>query len=161
MRKKLYIETSVWNQLYKSNRPDWHTITEKFMGLISQKDGFEVYISNYVLIEIEECYEEKKKVLLQWIQKVSPVLLEDNLECESLMEKYFEAGILEPTKANRYYDAAHVAVCSVHSIDYLLTFNFKHLVKIKKIDAFNGINLLNGYGPLSFVNPEMFLPEEG
>jgi len=30
------------------------------------------------------------------------------------MERYFEAGILEPTKANRFYDAAHVAIASVN-----------------------------------------------
>ncbi|MFH0919143.1 MAG: hypothetical protein V1913_02175 [Fibrobacterota bacterium] len=91
---------------------------------------------------------------------MSPLVLDDNPECESLMEKYFEAGILEPTKANRYYDAAHVAVCSMNNIEYLVTFNFKHLVKVQKIDAFNGVNLLHGYGVLNFVSPEMFLPEE-
>jgi predicted nucleic acid-binding protein len=160
MKKKLYIETSVWNQLYKSNRPDWNSITEKFMNMVRKSEGYEIYISNYVLIEIEECYEEKRKVLLKWIQKISPILLDDSLECETMMAKYFEAGILEPSKANRYYDAAHVAVCSVNNIEYLLTFNFKHLVKIKKIDSFNGVNLLNGYGSLNFVNPEMFIPEE-
>jgi len=154
MKKKLYIETSVWNQLYRSNRPDWHEITKKFMGVMQRTDGYELYISNYVFIELEECYDEKKKVLLQWIQ------MEDSIECEALMEKYFEAGILEPTKANRYYDAAHVAACSVGGIEYLVTFNFRHLVKVQKIDAFNGVNLLHGYGSLNFATPEMFLPEE-
>jgi hypothetical protein len=48
----------------------------------------------------------------------------------------------------------------LYNIEYLLTFNFKHLVKIKKIDSFNGVNLLNGYGSLNFVNLEMFIPEE-
>lgn len=30
-----------------------------------------------------------------------------------------------PAKADR--DALHVAICAVHGIDYLLTWNFKHL----------------------------------
>ena len=96
MKKKLYVETSVWNQLYKSNRPDWNSITEKFMNMVRKSEVYEIYISSYVLIEIEECYEEKRKVLLEWIQKISPILLDDSLECETMMAKYFEAGILEP-----------------------------------------------------------------
>ncbi|HEY2416118.1 MAG TPA: type II toxin-antitoxin system VapC family toxin [Pirellulaceae bacterium] len=43
---------------------------------------------------------------------------------KSLAEAIMTAGIL-PRQAVR--DAAHVAVCSVHSVAYLLTWNCKHL----------------------------------
>jgi hypothetical protein len=76
------------------------------------------------------------------------------------MKRYFDAGILEPTKANRFYDAAHVAVASVNGIEYLLTFNYKHLLKIKRMDGFNGVNILNGYGEIHLTTPEFFIPEE-
>jgi hypothetical protein len=33
------------------------------------------------------------------------------------------------------------------------------LLKVAKIEAFNGINILNGYAAIQLVTPEMFLPE--
>lgn len=159
MKKKLYIETSVWNQLYGNKRPEWTAITKKFMK-IAEQGIYEIYISNYLFFELEECYQEKKDVLLEWIKKTSPIVLEADDDCENLMSKYFEAGVLNPTRANKYYDAAHAAVCSVYGIEYLLTFNFKHMLKIKKIEGFNGVNLLNGYGEIKLVTPEIFIPEE-
>jgi predicted nucleic acid-binding protein len=50
--------------------------------------------------------------------------LEITADAESLAEAIMAAGIL-PSHAVR--DAAHVAVVAVHAIDYLLTWNCKHL----------------------------------
>ena len=50
--------------------------------------------------------------------------LEITEDAESLAEAIMAAGIL-PSHAVR--DAAHVAVAAVHAIDYLLTWNCKHL----------------------------------
>jgi predicted nucleic acid-binding protein len=159
MKKKLYIETSVWNQLYQDERPDFQEITEKFL-IVSETGIYDLYISDYLFFELEKCEEGKRKKLLQWIERISPKVLSPDEETETLMERYFEAGILEPTKANRFYDAAHVAIASVNGIEYLLTFNYKHLLKIKRMDGFNGVNMLNGYGEIRLITPEFFIPEE-
>jgi len=159
MKKKLYIETSVWNQLYQDERPDFQEITEKFL-LVSETGIYDLFISDYLFFELEKCEEVKRKKLLQWIERISPKVLTPDEETETLMKRYFDAGILEPTKANRFYDAAHVAVASVNGIEYLLTFNYKHLLKIKRMDGFNGVNILNGYGEIHLTTPEFFIPEE-
>jgi predicted nucleic acid-binding protein len=160
VKKKLYIETSVWNQLHQDLRPDLRENTEKFMSVV-QAGAYEVFISDYVLFEVDKCLsEEKRAQLLQWIEGSRAQVLTPGHECESLMEAYFAAGILSPTRTNKYYDAGHVAVASVNGIEYLLTYNYKHLLKVNKIDAFNGVNLLHSYGEIRFVPPEFFLPEE-
>ena len=159
MKKKLYIETSVWNQLYQDDRPDFQEITEKFF-LFSETGIYDLFISDYLFFELEKCEESKRKKLLRRIERVSPKVLSPDEETEILMERYFEAGILEPAKANRFYDAAHVAIASVNGIEYLLTFNYKHLLKIKRMDGFNGVNILNGYGEIRLITPEFFIPEE-
>jgi hypothetical protein len=51
-------------------------------------------------------------------------VLEITEDAESLTEAIMAAGILPPHAAR---DAAHVAVAAVHTIDYLLTWNCKHL----------------------------------
>lgn len=50
--------------------------------------------------------------------------LEVTPDAESLTRAIMAAGILPP---HAFPDAAHVAVSAVHSIDYLLTWNCKHL----------------------------------
>lgn len=45
-------------------------------------------------------------------------------DAESLTEAIMAAGMLPP---HAFPDAAHVAVSAVHAIDYLLTWNCKHL----------------------------------
>jgi predicted nucleic acid-binding protein len=159
MKKKLYVETSVWNQLFQDERPDFRIIAEKFLHTV-ETGLYDIYVSDYLFFELEKCEESKRKKILHWIERTSPKVLSPDEETENLMKRYFEAGILEPTKANRFYDAAHVAIASVHGIDYLLTFNYKHLLKIKRMDGFNGVNILNGYGEIRLITPEFFIPEE-
>jgi hypothetical protein len=50
--------------------------------------------------------------------------LEVTEDAESLTQAIISAGILPPHVVR---DAAHVAVAAVHAIDYLLTWNCKHL----------------------------------
>jgi predicted nucleic acid-binding protein len=51
-------------------------------------------------------------------------VLEITEEAESLAEAIMAAGLLPPHAVR---DAAHVAVAAVHAIDFLLTWNCKHL----------------------------------
>lgn len=42
-------------------------------------------------------------------------------------------------------DAYHVAVCTVARIEYLVSWNFKHLANVRREAGFNAVNLLQGY----------------
>jgi len=50
--------------------------------------------------------------------------LEVTVDAETLTQAIMAAGILPP---HAFPDAAHVAVSAVHSVDYLLTWNCRHL----------------------------------
>ncbi len=50
--------------------------------------------------------------------------LDVTTDAESLTQAIMSAGILPP---HAFQDATHVALCAVHGIDYLLTWNCKHL----------------------------------
>jgi predicted nucleic acid-binding protein len=160
MKKRLYIETSVWNQLQQDERPDWREITERFLT-VAGTGLYDLYVSDYVFFELEKCDDHKKRsAILEWIERAGPQVITPDAECEALMERYFETGILFPTKVNKFYDAGHVAVASVHGIEYVLTFNYRHLLKINKMEGFNGVNLLHGYGQVHLTTPEIFIPED-
>jgi predicted nucleic acid-binding protein len=71
-------------------------------------------------------------------------------EMEDLAEAYLKQGVV-PLKYED--DANHVAACTVARIDYLVSWNFKHLVNVEREKGFNAVNLLQGYPPIRIVNP--------
>jgi hypothetical protein len=68
-----------------------------------------------------------------------------------LRNAYLAAGILDPQWAD---DATHVAAATVARADAVVSWNFKHIVRIDKMRAYNQINLQTGFGLLSIVSPQ-------
>ncbi len=72
-------------------------------------------------------------------------------EIEDLAHAYLEGGVVS---ARFEDDARHVAICTVHRVSHLVSWNFRHLVNVRRAAGFNAVNLLNGYPPVSIVNPK-------
>ena len=71
-------------------------------------------------------------------------------EMESLAAAYMSHHILTPKYTD---DARHVAACTVAQIEYLVSWNFRHLVNVEREKGFNAVNLLQGYRNIRIVNP--------
>jgi hypothetical protein len=65
--------------------------------------------------------------------------------------KGMAAGILDPQSTD---DATHVAAAIVARADAIVSWNFKHIVRIDKMRAYNQVNLQIGFGLLSIVSPQ-------
>ena len=52
-------------------------------------------------------------------------------------------------------DAIHIAIATVNSIDVLVSWNFKHIVKLKTKREINAANTLLGYNIIEIVEPAM------
>jgi predicted nucleic acid-binding protein len=157
MKKKLYIETSVWNQLEHSDRPDWRDTAQRFIATL--KTGqYEPYISAVVVDEIAATPDESnRKRLLKHIDAVQPGVLEFEQEAVALTEKYMAAGFIQSDSLRVYNDCSHVAIATVNGITHLVSFNCKHLVNDRRIDGFNAINFQNGYDHVvDICTPEKF-----
>ena len=68
----------------------------------------------------------------------------------NLRDAYLSQGVLG---ARWIDDAAHVAAATVARADALISWNFKHIVRLDRIKAFNQVNLANGYGILTILSP--------
>jgi predicted nucleic acid-binding protein len=68
-----------------------------------------------------------------------------------LRNAYLAAGILDPQSTD---DATHVAAATVARADAIVSWNFKHIVRIDKMRAYNQVNLQTGFGLLSIVSPQ-------
>lgn len=77
-------------------------------------------------------------------------LVEVTSEVEELAAQYIEKGVIVPKYTD---DARHVATCTVAKLDYLVSWNFRHLVNVQREAGFNAVNLLQGYQAVRIVNP--------
>ena len=59
-------------------------------------------------------------------------------EMEQLATQYIENAVLTPKYTD---DARHVAACTVARIDFLVSWNFRHLVNVQREAGFNAVNL--------------------
>ena len=68
-----------------------------------------------------------------------------------LAQNYLDNGIMPPKKL---FDALHVAFCVVSKIDYLVSWNFKHLANINRERRVLAKNYELGYiHPLRIITP--------
>ncbi len=154
---KIYIDTSVISHLQADDMPDRMSKTHKFWENLDKKE-YEFYISELVMAEINNCPEPKRSKLESSLKQVPLSLLELDDEVIELAKKYIGEGIF-PVKYRD--DAIHVALASVYNCNVIVSWNFKHMVKIRTILGVNGINKLMGYLEIEIVTPEFITEEEG
>ncbi|TFG21728.1 MAG: PIN domain-containing protein [Promethearchaeota archaeon] len=122
---KIYLETSVINFLFAEDAPEKMKITEEFFNII---DEYEVFISDIVLLEIEQATEQKKELLLNVIKKFKIKALESSEQIEKLAEIYVNEGIIPKKYIN---DALHIAIATKYKMDAIISWNLTHIVKFK------------------------------
>ncbi len=110
------------------------------------------------MAEINNCPEPKRSILESSLKHAPLSLLELDDEAMELAKKYIDEGIF-PVKYRD--DAIHVALASVYNCNVIVSWNFKHMVKIRTILGVNGINKLMGYLEIEIVTPEFIIEEEG
>lgn len=78
-------------------------------------------------------------------------------EARELSEAYISEGVIsERMRA----DAQHIAMATVARVDVLVSWNFKHIVNLKRIRGYNSVNLRRGYPTLEIRAPREVLPDE-
>ena len=121
----VYIETSVVSYLGATPPTDtlahqWHVWTEDWWRI--RRPLFECVMSAEVLREAAEGDPEMSRRRLAALDTLT--VLRRTPAVDELAEAFLAAGPL-PAKAKA--DAVHLAVATVYQVDYLLTWNLKHL----------------------------------
>ena len=78
------------------------------------------------------------------------VLVSNNSTTE-LARMYIENGIFPMKYID---DAKHVAIASINEINYLISWNFEHLVKVKTRKLVNFINVINRFREIDIISPQ-------
>ena len=107
-------------------------------------------LSEIVLRELEDA-PTRVRALLTSLPRTAVERVEITEEVLELRDAYIKAKILTPRSAN---DAAHVAAATIARADAIVSWNFRHIVRLDKMKAYNQINLLHGYGILTIISPK-------
>lgn len=142
---KLYLDTSVISALYDERTPERQTLTEQFWQSLG---GYQVFTSDLVKDEIEEAADDVRQKMMKSIEKF--VLLKSGEEAEKLAQQYIDFKIFP----QKYFDdALHVAVAVSNNMNFLVSWNFKHLVKVKTRKMVNLVNEMLGYPHIEIIAP--------
>jgi predicted nucleic acid-binding protein len=151
MKPKVYVETSVIS--YYTARPSrdliiaanqqatqewWHT----------RRADFELYVSQLVLQEAGSGDAEAAAKRLATAQHIP--LLDITDEAVRLAETLIEQKAI-PQKAAE--DALHIALAATHGMDYLLTWNFKHIANATLRANVELVCRVSGYEPPIICSP--------
>ena len=149
-KQKLYLDTSVISALFDERNPERRSLTESFF---SEIENFEVFISTITIAEIENTPDKEiKEKMKDKITSFSVLTISDDVEELSI-------DIIESGAINKSYseDAYHVAVAIINEMDFLLSWNFRHLVRRKTKDIVRMICTLNNLRQIEIITPAELL----
>lgn len=146
---KVYIETSVFNFVFADDAPDKRNDTLSLFEEI-RRGKYRPYTSDYVLGELVQAQEPKRSEMLALIQQYNMVLIPSSNEILQLAEVYVAEGIV-PQKYKT--DALHIAAATVIDLDLIISYNFRHIVKLKTVTMTEIVNLREGYKRIGIFSP--------
>lgn len=146
--RRVYLDTSVISALFDERNSERQRMTEAFWRNLEHQA---VFISTLVIDEIEAAPEDLRTRLTERVKGFK--ILNVSPEAKNLAELYIEQGVFP----DRYFsDALHVGVAVFHRVDYLVSWNFTHLVKVRTRQTVNLVNALRGYPGIEIIAPPEF-----
>lgn len=152
MKQSLYLETSVIGAYLDNGEPFRRDLTIRWWE--HELPEYRAVVSRLVARELERVPEPHRTGYLKLVRALEEVELTE--EAAILAEGYIARGIF-----HRKYiaDALHVAVASVHKIDYLVTWNFGHLANVRRQARIRLFNTAAGFFVPMIVTPEFLVSE--
>lgn len=118
----------------------------------AEKGACLVLLSDVVIAELEDAPSAVREILrLLPPESIERVPITE--EVHKLRDAYLDASIVSRRWAD---DAMHVAAAFVAGADAIVSWNFRHIVRLDKIKGYNRINAEHGYGNLTIISPLEF-----
>ena len=142
MKPKVYIETTIVSCLIArptrevvmaamlSQTKDWWT---------AEREGFDLFISDVVLREAAAGDATAARRRLDVLREIAVV--ENDAESQMLADVLLRNAALPPIAAD---DALHIAIAAVNQMDYLLTWNCRHIANAVMRPKIEGLCMAEG-----------------
>lgn len=149
MKQRVYIDTSVIGGCFDVEFEEWSIkLFDDF------KEGKRIAVISD--ITLDELSDAPKLVQENFgtIPEDSLEILISNKESRDLADLY----VLENAVSKKFYeDALHIAISTIHRVNVLASWNFKHIVNLNRIILYNAVNIKNGFSLLEIRTPREIL----
>ncbi|NJL28786.1 MAG: type II toxin-antitoxin system VapC family toxin [Thermoanaerobaculia bacterium] len=107
-------------------------------------------ISDLTLLELQEAPEAVQS-LVETVPPEHREMVSFNDQANELAEMYLAEKVIGASSLN---DARHIATATVHAVTVLVSWNFKHIVNLRRIHGYNSINVRYGFPMLEIRTPK-------
>lgn len=157
MKPRAYVETTIASYLVAWPSRDLivaahQQITREWWH--GHREEFDLFISQLVLREAGAGDSDAAARRLRLLQDIA--LLEQNDEAAALAEILMKSIPL-PSRAEA--DALHIAIATVHRMDYLVTWNCTHIANARLRGSIERISRSQGYEPTVICTPDELLED--
>ncbi len=157
MSPRVYLETTIIS--YLTARPSRDLVVAAHQALTREwwerrRSDFGLVVSELVVQEAGAGDAEAARRRLELVAEVPRLAV--TAEAEVLAGKLVSQGAI-PTRAAA--DALHIALATVHEVEYLLTWNCAHIANAELRAKVESICVGSGYSPPVICTPEELLGE--
>lgn len=149
-RPTVYVETSVIS--YLAARPSGDLVTRSNQKVTQDwwaiRSRFDLVISQLVLDEIscgDPAYAANRLAVTSGL-----AVLDVSADVEALAATLLRKALLPPKAAS---DAVHVAIAAASGVDYLVTWNLKHIANVVIRQRLEAVCIDRGYKPPGICTP--------
>ena len=146
MKQRIYIDTSVVGGYFDEE------FKEATIKLFERLDNNEIVfvVSDLLDLELLNAPTYVKEHLLKYsADKFQRV--EFSEEAIKLADTYIDEKVVGKTSLE---DCRHIAIATIHKVDVLASWNFKHIVNLDRIKGYNSVNLRLGYTMIEIRSPK-------
>jgi hypothetical protein len=157
-KRSVYIETSIVSYLAARPSPRlraaaWQQVTAQWWD--QERAKYKLFTSELVVVEASAGDQEAAGSRLAMLRGMAGLPID--AEVRLLAAKLIEGGAV-PLEAEP--DALHIAVACVHEIDYLLTWNCRHINNVAVKPIIRSVCAMTGYTCPEICTPLELLAEE-
>ena len=146
MKPRLYFDTSVFGGVFDE---EFEEISTLLFEKVKLGQIICVY-SDLSVTELKNAPEQVRKLFMN-LPKEHTEFVEVTEEAFLLADKYITEKVVGETHID---DCRHIATATINKVEYLVSWNFKHIVNVFRIRGYNSINLRHGYAQLDIRSPK-------
>jgi predicted nucleic acid-binding protein len=152
MNQRIYIDTSVVGGIYDN---EFDVFTKMFFDKAFRGE-IRLIISELLEEELINAPEEVKD-FFRTLPTNQLELVKLTKEAIELAEMYIDEKVVGETSRA---DCRHIALATLNKADVLVSWNFQHIVNLKRIRGYNSVNLREGFHTLEIRSPKELMEYE-
>ena len=146
---RIYIDTSVIGGCFDEEFAEWsNQLFDEFI------EGKKIaVISDIIIDELSRASVKVREKIKEIPDEYIEIVMRTD-ETVQLAKSYIESDALSNKSTD---DALHIAAATIARVDVLASWNFKHIVNLRRIQIFNSVNMINGFQMIEIRSPREVL----